>query len=83
MRDKILVTGSAGFIGFHLCRSLLEDDFEIMGIDIINDYYDKELKYNRLKNSKNLIILLSKKTDISDKDELSKVFINFKPTKSR
>ena len=45
---KILVTGTAGFIGFHLAKKLLERDDEVIGIDNINDYYDVELKYARL-----------------------------------
>ena len=40
---NILVTGVAGFIGYHLSKSLLEDGFEIMGIDDINHYYDQNL----------------------------------------
>jgi len=46
---KILVTGSAGFIGFHLVNKLLQDGNTVVGIDNINDYYDVELKYSRLK----------------------------------
>ena len=46
---KILVTGAAGFIGFHLCRSLLSKGFRVVGLDNINDYYDVNLKYSRLK----------------------------------
>ena len=46
--DKILVTGATGFIGFHLSKSLLEDGFEVLGIDNINDYYDPALKQARL-----------------------------------
>lgn len=46
---RILVTGSAGFIGFHLTRRLLERDDEVVGIDSLNDYYDPTLKYSRLK----------------------------------
>ena len=46
---KILVTGSAGFIGMHLCKSLLDDDYMVIGIDNINDYYDPLLKQSRLK----------------------------------
>jgi len=46
---KILITGAAGFIGFHLCRKLLEEGYEVVGIDNINDYYDVNLKYGRLK----------------------------------
>ncbi|MCD8408180.1 NAD-dependent epimerase [Tenacibaculum dicentrarchi] len=46
---KVLVTGAAGFIGFHLSKRLLEKGFEVIGIDNINDYYDVNLKYSRLK----------------------------------
>ena len=45
---KILVTGTAGFIGFHLARKLLESGYEVVGLDNINDYYDVEIKYARL-----------------------------------
>ncbi len=45
---KILVTGTAGFIGFHLAKRLLDRGDTVVGIDIINDYYDVELKYDRL-----------------------------------
>ncbi|SMC95185.1 NAD-dependent epimerase [Pedobacter nyackensis] len=45
---RVLVTGSAGFIGFHLVKSLLERGDEVIGIDNINDYYDVNLKYARL-----------------------------------
>jgi UDP-glucuronate 4-epimerase len=45
---KILVTGTAGFIGFHLARRLLERGDTVVGIDNINDYYDVNLKYARL-----------------------------------
>ncbi|RZJ84487.1 MAG: NAD-dependent epimerase [Chryseobacterium sp.] len=48
---KILVTGTAGFIGFHLAKRLLERGETVVGIDNINDYYDVELKYDRLLES--------------------------------
>ncbi len=48
---KILITGTAGFIGFHLANRLLEQGVEIVGIDNINDYYPAELKYARLKEA--------------------------------
>ena len=46
---KILVTGAAGFIGFHTCLKLVDLGHEVYGIDNINDYYDVNLKYDRLK----------------------------------
>ncbi len=46
---KILVTGTAGFIGFFLAKRLLEKGYEVVGIDNINDYYDVRLKYGRLR----------------------------------
>jgi len=45
---KILVTGAAGFIGFHICRSLLQKGHTVVGLDNINDYYDVNLKFARL-----------------------------------
>jgi len=46
---KILVTGTAGFIGFHLAKKLLERGDEVVGLDNISDYYDVNLKYGLLK----------------------------------
>lgn len=46
---NVLITGAAGFIGFHLVKILLQDDLNIVGVDNINDYYDVELKYSRLE----------------------------------
>ena len=51
-RNKILVTGSAGFIGFHFSKHLLEDGFEVLGIDNMNDYYNPQLKESRLAELK-------------------------------
>lgn len=47
---KVLVTGAAGFIGYHLCKKLIENGHEVVGLDNINDYYDVGLKLNRLAN---------------------------------
>ncbi len=44
-----MVTGAAGFIGYHLAKKLLDRGDEVVGIDNINDYYDVNLKYGRLK----------------------------------
>ena len=46
---NILVTGAAGFIGFHICSKLLEQGYRVLGIDNINDYYDINLKFDRLE----------------------------------
>lgn len=46
---RILVTGAAGFIGYHVCEMLLKENFTVVGLDNINQYYDVNLKYSRLK----------------------------------
>jgi len=48
---KILITGTAGFIGFHLVKRVADEEYEIVGFDNINNYYDVELKYGRLKET--------------------------------
>lgn len=48
--NKVLVTGTAGFIGFHLTKRLVLEGFNVVGLDVINDYYDISLKYARLEH---------------------------------
>jgi len=48
---KTLITGTAGFIGFHLAKVLLERGDEVVGLDSINDYYDVNVKYGRLSET--------------------------------
>ncbi|MBL52207.1 MAG: protein CapI [Candidatus Marinimicrobia bacterium] len=82
VRQKILVTGSAGFIGFHLCKSLLNDNqFEVLGVDIINDYYDTKLKNSRLNQLLSYDNFKFDKVDIADKKAISNSFQLFKPNK--
>ena len=78
---KILVTGAAGFIGYHLCKSLLEDDYEVLGIDNINDYYDPNLKLARLEQLKPYKNFKFEKVDISDRESLTQSFQSFNPNK--
>ncbi len=52
--EKILVTGAAGFIGFHLANILVNNGFEVVGIDNMNTYYDPELKQGRREKLKGL-----------------------------
>lgn len=47
---KILLTGTAGFIGYHLAKRLLDRGDEVLGLDAVNDYYDVRIKYDRLRN---------------------------------
>lgn len=71
---SILVTGSAGFIGFHLCQKLLARDENIIGIDNLNNYYDVNLKMARLtqlQNHKNFQFL---KLEIADRQKIAELF---------
>jgi UDP-glucuronate 4-epimerase len=74
---KVLVTGAAGFIGFHLTQALLNRGDEVVGVDNLNQYYDPSLKQDRLdiisknRNFDNFEFLLA---DISDKEAMTKLF---------
>ena len=76
--NKILITGCAGFIGFHASQKFLKMKYDVVGIDNINDYYDIDLKINRLKilrANKNFIF---KKIDITKPESLKRLFSNHK-----
>ena len=81
MNDKILITGVAGFIGYHLTKSLLNDGFKIFGIDNINDYYDVNLKKDRLNILKKKSNFQFKCIDIEDYESLKNIFQDFSPDK--
>lgn len=89
---KILVTGSAGFIGFHLSKKLIERGDDVIGLDCISDYYDINLKYSRLKElgiplnefNDNYEVRHSDyssfrfiKCDLTDKKKLERLFTDF------
>ena len=78
--QKILITGAAGFIGYHLSRSLLKDGAIILGIDNLNNYYDTGLKEQRLKRLKSFKNFTFKKIDLIDEKKLNNVFLNFNPS---
>lgn len=75
---NLLVTGAAGFIGFHLSKFLLERGDTVYGIDNCNNYYDINLKENRLKFLKKDKNFSFNNVDISDNDAISKIFNNQK-----
>ena len=77
--DSVLLTGCAGFIGYHLSQSLLDDGIDVLGIDNLNDYYDINLKNNRLLNLKANNHFIIHKVDILDKQSLSQCFKEFQP----
>ncbi|QWR76282.1 NAD-dependent epimerase [Candidatus Magnetomonas plexicatena] len=76
MNDNILITGAAGFIGYHLCKRLLEDGKSVSGIDNLNDYYDVKLKQDRLSQLKQHNNFRFHKFDLTDRENIAKVFEN-------
>ena len=76
---KILITGCAGFIGFHVSLKLIKfKKYNVVGIDNINNYYDTKLKVNRLKLLKRNKNFSFKKIDISNKSKILNLYRNYK-----
>ena len=71
---KILVTGAAGFIGFHLCKKLKEKNYFVLGLDNFNSYYDVKLKLAREKILKDLNVKIIH-GDINDKKLLDEILL--------
>jgi len=71
---KVLVTGCAGFIGFHLCSRLANENILVHGLDNLNSYYDVQLKKNRLKILKDLENFKFYKLDLKDNLKLKQLF---------
>ncbi len=78
MNKKILITGTSGFIGFHLSNLLLEKGFMVVGIDNMNDYYDVRLKEGRLEILKKYDNYIFYKIDLKDKESIDNLFKEYK-----
>lgn len=74
MKYKILITGCAGFIGYHLAKNLLNKDNSVIGIDNLNNYYDVHLKENRLEQLKVFNNFQFVKADIADEKAVNLLF---------
>jgi UDP-glucuronate 4-epimerase len=77
--QPILLTGAAGFIGFHVTKALLESGLEVVGYDNLNDYYDVALKLERLRLLQQNARFHFVKADLIDKEALESVFAEYKP----
>lgn len=73
-QQNILITGSAGFIGYHLAKSLLKKGNIVTGIDNLNDYYDVQLKHNRLEQLKEFNNFQFVQADIADENKVNMLF---------
>jgi len=76
---KILVTGAAGFIGYHISKRLCEEGYDVTGIDNINSYYDIRLKESRLEILSKYENFKFDKIDLADKAQLMEYFKNERP----
>lgn len=74
MPEPILVTGAAGFIGFHLARRLAADGWSVLGIDNLNDYYDPSLKQARLAELSSDANFRFEQCDIADRAAMARLF---------
>ena len=77
--DKILITGAAGFIGSYLAEKLLKEQFQVIGIDNLNDYYDVRLKEERLKKLDGYTNFKFIRMDIADAAAMKALFEREKP----
>jgi UDP-glucuronate 4-epimerase len=75
---KYLVTGAAGFIGFHVALRLCEQGHEVVGIDNLNDYYDVNLKLARLDVLASVPLFSFIKLDLADREDIAQLFVEEK-----
>jgi len=76
---KVLVTGAAGFIGFHLSKRLLDEDCQVLGIDNLNSYYDTNLKKARLAQLPQTSRFIFNQLDLADGGNLCRLVADFEP----
>ena len=76
---KFLVTGAAGFIGFHTCKALLDRGDEVIGLDNLNSYYDVRLKQARLKQLEGRNGFSFHKLDLVDRKGIEELFATTRP----
>src|SRR6266478_3988343 len=76
---RVLVTGAAGFIGFHLSKRLLDEDCQVFAIDNLNDYYDLNLKKARLAQLPRTSSFFFDQVDLADGGNLSRLVADFEP----
>ena len=74
MMSKVLVTGAAGFIGFHLTQQLLARGDQVVGLDSLNDYYDVALKEARLARLTGKNGFRFVKLDLADREGMASLF---------
>ena len=72
--SKVLVTGAAGFIGFHLCRRLLDRGDTVVGLDNLNDFYDVRLKQNRLAQLEGESRFSFHRLNLIERDSIARLF---------
>jgi UDP-glucuronate 4-epimerase len=77
--ERVLVTGAAGFIGFHLCRRLLAQGVEVVGVDHLDDYYDRNLKLARLERLDGTSGFRFERLDIQDSSAMGQLVAHASP----
>jgi len=78
-RRRVLITGAAGFIGFHLAKRLIAERDEVIGLDNLNDYYEVTLKEARLAQVQGQPGFVFYKMDLADRQGLSRLFTEHRP----